>query len=192
MSIFLSLLFSSLEPKYAAEGDLADAVAVIAVPFNSDRPNGPDHSNRAIARIMQGICYDWNLPVFAQREHAVLLRHFPQIEVEEYPTEPGQWVQSHVLVAWFAERLKDSASKRLALVGHQHHVKRVAALCRYYGLEPVIASKVYPGIPTIPYDPYGGQWWCWNPLLYIPWEYASRLALLLLWWRGRLPPRPSP
>lgn len=189
MSIFCKLLFSGLEPdSYAAEADLAGAAAVVAVPFNSDRADGkPDSSNRAIARIMQGICYDWDLPALAQREHAVLLRNFSSIKVEEYPTKPGQWVQTHILVAWFAEQLKSSENKRVALVGHPHHVRRVAALCRYYGLIPLVSGLS----ERVPYDLLGGQWWCCSPGLYIPWEYASRLALLLLWWRGRLPPRPG-
>lgn len=185
----LQLLAPRLRPRYAdLATDIMEPSAVIAVPFNRYlRRERPDETNRMIANIAISYCLSLDLPFFGQWEQSSLLQGNENIRVFPFPSEDGEWVQTHRLLAWISERLSEQKlSKEVILVGHPHHVRRVAILAEHYGLMPHVA----PECAVVPYDPSnrpGAQWWCKSTFRYVLWEFLlARPKLILDDLRGAL------
>ncbi|MEI7720143.1 MAG: hypothetical protein WCI89_02965 [bacterium] len=178
-----------IEPEY--DWDVRDAAAVIGAPFNRYLKRQPaDRSNCGIVQIAAShMRYFDDLPYFGQWEQTNLLRAEFGDRVCEYPDVHGcgEWVQTHVLIKWIAEEvLKLGRGNKVILVGHPHHVCRVAILAQHYGLNPIVV----PACAHIAYDHNwcrrGVQLWCTWPVFYIPWEYASRQMLIRMIQQGKI------
>ena len=176
----VKLLNPRIKPRYAEEEELKTAKAVLGVPFNSYRKDGtPDNSNKVIAEKSYKIAEERKLPLYGQPEELDLMQD-TKIEKHRFPSELGDWVKTEQLVKWMATQV--GRRTPVILVGHQHHMRRAAALAKYYGL----VSLVIDDCKDVPYDKNGGQWWCRNAATYIPWEYASRARLIVLNLLGKL------
>ena len=176
-------MFRVLSPKLRATKarSFEEAVAVVAVPFNSDRPDGSsDESNKMISAIAHDFVRLYGLPVYAQRENARVLREYGIKPAAEYRTMPGQWVQSHVFIRWVSSKI--AKGTKVILVCHPHHARRCSIPAEHYGLVPLVAPS-----GLVPYDPKGGQWWRRKMGMYLLWEYAiARPATFLYWLFGKL------
>lgn len=149
-----------LKPAYADEEELKEASAVIAVPFNcylwGDKP---DESNKKIAEIAYDYMRRYNLPFFGQFEQTSLMNkkgEYPR----QFQSHTGERVQSQRLVAWQAKEVKrNSKNRKVVLVGMPEHLGRVATLCEYFGLEPLV-PRVCEDVPYDPSQRPGTQQWC--------------------------------
>jgi hypothetical protein len=181
------LIYELLNPriKVVYSNNFDGAVAVIAAPFNRYLPGSrPDDSNSGIAKIAQEYCTKLHMPFCGQKEQSSILEDM--VVLYTYPSSPGEWVQTHVLLKWVARQIRRMYEKPIVvLVGHPHHVRRVALLAQYYGLTVAVPGEC----DSIPYDRswrVGCQWWCRSPWLYIPWEYCSRAFLIIKALCGKL------
>lgn len=183
MAIALELLSFRLAPDYSS--DFQGAVAVVAASFNSYRPGRlPDESNEAIACATQKICHKTALPFFAMWEQADLI-DASDVQGFCFPAIGTKHITTHAFMRWVAQQVcAREENNKVILVGHPHHMRRVAILARYYGLNPVVADECR----AIPYARRheGEQFWCVSPPRYIGWEYACRVMLLLMWLLRRL------
>lgn|GEM_PF-3320053 len=181
-----------LNPKIsfnAAREPYDGASAVVAVPFNRFlRGNAPDRSNRGIAVAARKFCEEYGLPFFGQFEQASQLEPILGTDrVHAFPSADGEWVQTHRLLRWIAEQLKERGlGTKVILIGHPHHVRRVKILAEHFGLDPIIPAYCN----EIMYDSRdrpGAQWWCKSAWVYIPWEFLlARPKLFLDDLRGAL------
>ncbi len=174
-----------LAPAYDAP-DFSQVAAVIAVPFNSYvRGEKPDRTNQAIADIAASMCTARQLPFFGQWEQTDILRSNGVGRIHEHQSS-GKWIQTHVLTKWMAQTINAyELRNNVALIAHPHHARRAAALARFYGLT-VTVPWTCGNIPYDPSDRTGAQWWTTSATRYIPWEYASRAALIALTLTGKL------
>lgn len=181
----LRLLNPRLKARYS-NPHTAEAVAVIAGPFNRYLwGDEPDETNKRIAEIAARYA-NAGRPFIGQYEQTSPLRRHG-VPVVEYPSKDGEWVQTHVLMRWVAKEVtKFGRGNVVLLIGHPHHVRRVAILARHYGLDP----RVVPESEGVPYDSRkkaGSQWWCRSVWRYVPWEYLlARPKLILDALLGRL------
>ncbi|HVU80063.1 MAG TPA: hypothetical protein VHD37_01730 [Candidatus Paceibacterota bacterium] len=155
------MLTRPLVPKYATSEQLKGASAVIAVPFNcylEGQP--PDYSNGHIAVVASKYMIGYSLPFVGQREQCYILER-ADLSVVRFRSKNGERVQSQRLVRFQAETLQQAGmGSKVILVGMPEHLGRVAALCEYFGLQPVMP----PECQEVPYDPRpgrpGAQEWC--------------------------------
>jgi len=184
MGIVRDLLTLRLRVDYSES--FGGAVAVVAVPFNRYlRGQTPDATNKKIAAIAAKYVSLFHLPFIGQWEQSNLLRDAQTLEY--HLGGRGEWVQTRELLRWVAEQvLRFGRGGKVILVGHPHHIRRFWAIARYFGLEPLVVRDC----ETVPYDHDrkrpGVQIWTTSPWLYLPWEYVSRIATVLLALAGRL------
>ena len=183
-------IFSFLTPQIQVNytDDFGGCAAVVAVPFNCYLDgNLPDQSNSAIATVVRKYCKQYRIYAYLQWEQAKICQSAGVCVIQSnLSTGAGEHVQTQSQLQWAASEIqKLGRGNKVILVGHPHHVRRVAILARHYGLDPRIPSVC----GRIPYDPSnrpGVQWWTKNRWRYIPWEYMSRGVLILYALLGRL------
>ena len=145
----LSLLTPQIQVDYTDDFD--GCVAVVAVPFNRYlKGNPPDLSNLGIAKVVGKYSKLYGLPAYLQFEQAKICEESVIVIQTDLSTGAGEHVQTQDLMRWIATEIrKRGLGNKVILVGHPHHVRRVAILARHYGLGPRIPSDC----ASIPYDP---------------------------------------
>jgi hypothetical protein len=166
------MLTRPLVPAYAAPEQMKGAAAVIAVPFNCYlHGEKPDFSNQMIGDIASHYAVKYRLPFIGQFEQANIVERTDLSAVFKFESWSGERVQSQRLVRFQAEELERlGLGNKVILVGMPEHLGRVAALCEYFGLKPVIPAECW----HVPYDPRrkrpGAQKWCTSRKKFVPYE----------------------
>ena len=183
-------LLGLLNPQLSAQRTrlIEGAVAIAGLQFNGWKHEvagaTPDASNARIASLMGTCAAATGLPVFAQSEHAVLLREVNVPIAEECWAGWQEHVATHTYMRWLAERMCSiGKGNRVIIYAHRHHLWRITVLARYYGLDPIFPVECI----SVPYDPSGTQLWAGRPALFFPWEYlVARPGTLALSILGKL------
>jgi hypothetical protein len=186
-------VWALLNPRLKAEysTDFEGAVAVVAAPFNCyKKGESTDLSNGGIAFAASKIMSSLSLPFIGQFENTSLVEKYGTgMKVYEYndsPTGNGEHITTYEM-SYYISRIvtsinhcNGSNSRKVILVGHPHHVRRVAILLRYFDLEVVVSSLS----DQVPYDPQhkspARHSWTLSVWRYTPWEYASRVHHALM------------
>lgn len=147
--------------------DLDTAVAVIALPFGSHKPEGGKSgpSNRKIAEITNGFC-ERIQNLFSYSQWEVPLRNI---------NDPGLYGRVTTTAGYLEELLAVSpwlCGKKIILVAHPWHFPRAKWLLESWGMIVLIP----PGIGEIPWDsPEGTQKWVKGAGLWLTRELPGRI-----------------
>jgi len=181
-----ALLTRPMEPRYARAEDLKPKNRpVIAVPFNTYADgNPPDRSNAAIAGLAHKYLRREKSLFIGQREHTNILSQ-RGFDVRIFESEDCERVESQRLVGWQANVVHGlSNGQEVILVGLPDHLGRVAMLCEYFGLVPIIPPEC-KGVPYDSNDRLGAQWWCKTPQVFRPYEMCvARPGTIAKLWLG--------
>lgn len=163
------LLFGALIPSYEEDGELENAVAIIATPFNCYlEGQEPDASNAVIADIVMRYIDKFDVPFIGQREQADILRAYGYPVMAQLPTRDGERVESQRLASFQAQHASKMGSNVIR-IGMPEHLGRCVALDRYFGLTPRVPFLCR----TVPYDPAvrpGFQKWCTSRQTFVQYE----------------------
>jgi hypothetical protein len=172
LKLVCRLLNPRVKPTYTI--DFREAVAVIAAPFNRYlQGNPPDLTNLDIANCAELFVKHFNVPFIGQFEQTEILKQRGLSQpIIQSPSSDGEWVQTQVIMKWAAEQVfKMNRGKTVIVIGQRHHVRRIAILARYYGLDPRIPGHCL----QIRFDPSnrpGDEWWCKSKDAYLFWEFC--------------------
>ncbi|WP_067701707.1 hypothetical protein [Nocardia jejuensis] len=173
----------------AAPADSASLI--VAYSFGNRIPAGVDPArtvgepgpvNAALASTVMAVRGDRDLPVYAQTEIAEVLKSrygltdVITIDPRRDPDGTLVYLSTDGVAAEIAAlRGSAVATDRAAVVAFGDHLWRATATTAEHGFDAFAPQ----GIPMPnQYDPESGQLWTRSPLLYLPTDFAGRLALL--------------
>ncbi|WP_232852006.1 hypothetical protein [Nocardia acididurans] len=167
------------------------ASLIVAYSFGNRIPAGVDATrvigepgpvNEALAAAVIAARGDRTVPVYAQTEIAEVLRtrygltDVVSIDPERNADGTLVYLSTDGVAAKVAElRGAAAASDTAAVVAFRDHLWRATRTTAKRGFQAFAPAGV-----TMPgeYDPQSGQLWTTSPVLYLPTDYAGRLALL--------------
>lgn len=179
-SSVISLYLRVLTGRYKLRGTLEAADSIVGLSFGmrcdeAGKICEPDPSNAALARFIEHLDKQRNLPKYLQHEITEHLKN-PGIEhVKLNVTRSKRRKQLYldtfeVLRQAKIELQRDNKTKPV-IVAHAFHVPRVEAIARHMGFETV----VLPGLPRV-WDGKSSQIWTKN---YLFWIFREFPALVL-------------
>ncbi|MEV6774176.1 hypothetical protein AB0N05_36625 [Nocardia sp. NPDC051030] len=167
------------------------ATLIVAYSFGNRIPAGVDPAttigepgpvNADLAATVMAARGDRNTPVYAQTEIAEVLKSrygltdVIVIDPERQPDGTLVYLSTDGVAAKVAE-LRGAAvsTDAVAVVAFRDHLWRATATTAKHGFN-AFAPQGLPMPDT--YDPLSGQAWTTSPFLYLPTDFAGRLALL--------------
>lgn len=140
--------------------------AIFALSFGK-RVDGPGASNISLAFRVMNARLKLGIPVVSQKEIADALgkRNIKVEKVISQHVQTGKYLDTVEVVRQCSQYCTEHDYKKLLVIAHPDHQKRVAFLMRKFGLEAVLGNT-----REVPYDKKSIQIWTRTKILFRAWN----------------------
>ena len=184
VELFEQLLSWHLTPS----AQLQDGQAVVAFSFGQGPHRQPGGTNRALAAIIQNICQQYDVEIYAQWEIAELLQEdgcdvaYTAVSENTYLSTRDVW--SQIQAEWARAKTKHNTIILVAHPDHQYRCHTLLSLAGYDVLVPDLSIFLPQGWEAFccdshGYDPNSTQPWTRSRQDFLPYELRVRLKHVL-------------